>query len=93
MRIGFVCSVALVISVSWALAAHPSRADNRATIKALENQFTAAVRAKDLDGIMKVYARGGDLRVTDLYRKVGGDWRIVHEHVSVPVKLDMTSAL
>jgi ketosteroid isomerase-like protein len=33
--------------------------------------------------------RGGQraafwLRVTDVYRKIGGQWRVVHEHVSVP---------
>jgi ketosteroid isomerase-like protein len=27
------------------------------------------------------------VRVTDVYRKVGNDWLIVHEHVSVPVDL------
>ena len=27
------------------------------------------------------------VRVTDGYRKIGGDWVIVHEHVSVPVDL------
>jgi uncharacterized protein (TIGR02246 family) len=27
------------------------------------------------------------VRVTDVYRKRGGAWRIVHEHVSVPVDL------
>ena len=27
------------------------------------------------------------VRVTDVYRKSGGKWRIVHEHVSVPVDL------
>jgi ketosteroid isomerase-like protein len=26
-------------------------------------------------------------RVTDVYRKVAGHWRIVQEHVSVPVDL------
>ncbi len=36
------------------------------------------------------------VRVTDIYRKVGGRWLIVHEHVSVPVdlatgKADLTS--
>jgi ketosteroid isomerase-like protein len=24
-------------------------------------------------------------RVTDVYRKIGGKWLIIHEHVSVPV--------
>jgi ketosteroid isomerase-like protein len=28
------------------------------------------------------------VRVTDVYRKIAGDWRIVQEHVSVPVDLD-----
>lgn len=28
------------------------------------------------------------VRVTDVYQKIGGQWRIVHEHVSVPVALD-----
>jgi uncharacterized protein (TIGR02246 family) len=27
------------------------------------------------------------VRVTDVYRKIGGKWLIVHEHVSVPVDL------
>ena len=31
-------------------------------------------------------------RVTDVYRKMGGDWRIVHEHVSVPVNMDTGKA-
>jgi uncharacterized protein (TIGR02246 family) len=28
------------------------------------------------------------VRVTDVYRKIDGNWLIVHEHVSVPVDLD-----
>lgn len=28
------------------------------------------------------------VRVTDVYRDMGGEWRIVHEHVSVPVDMD-----
>jgi uncharacterized protein (TIGR02246 family) len=28
------------------------------------------------------------VRVTDVYRKIKGDWLIAHEHVSVPVDLD-----
>jgi ketosteroid isomerase-like protein len=36
------------------------------------------------------------VRVTDVYRKIAGHWRVVHEHVSVPVDLatdkpDLTS--
>lgn len=32
------------------------------------------------------------VRVTDVYRKVGGAWLIVQEHVSVPVNLDTGKA-
>jgi ketosteroid isomerase-like protein len=28
------------------------------------------------------------MRVTDVYRKIGGTWKIVHEHISFPVDLD-----
>jgi uncharacterized protein (TIGR02246 family) len=125
-------------------------------VKALEDQFAAAVRAKDVDGIMKIYtpdvfvfdlvpprqyvgaaayrkdwqalissykgpiefeitdlsveidgntAFGHSIqrlsgtgtkgqqtdmtvRVTDVYRKVKGEWRVAQEHVSVPVDLE-----
>jgi uncharacterized protein (TIGR02246 family) len=150
--------VAAAAAAPFVAVAHPSKADNRAAIQALEDQFSVAVRARDLDGIMKVYAPGSDLfvfdvvpprqyvgadayrkdwkgfldmfkgpikftvsdlsidaggkmayshsiqhisgtdakgkpvdmkvRVTDVYRKSGGDWRVVHEHVSVPVNMD-----
>ena len=150
--------IAAAVALAPAASGHPSKSDNRAAIETLENQFAAAVNAKDVDAIMKVYAPGGDLfvfdvvpprqyvgaeayrkdwkgfletmkgpvkftvsdlsvdagkkmayshsvqhmsgtdakgkpvdftvRVTDVYRKIGGDWRIVHEHVSVPVNMD-----
>ena len=136
----------------------PARAEVPTEIRALEERFVAAFKAKDVDGIMKVYApdqtivvfdvipprqyvgaasyrkdwekffgsfdgpltveltdldgvadrnlayshsiqrvAGTDkqgkkldltVRVTDVYRKSGGDWRVVHEHVSVPVNMD-----
>jgi ketosteroid isomerase-like protein len=150
--------VAAAVVLPLSANARSSKADSRAAIEALENQFAAAVRAKDLDAIMKVYAAGNDLfvfdvvpprqyvgadayrkdwkgfldtfkgpikfsvndlaidvagkmayshsaqhmtgtgtkgkpvnftvRVTDVYRKMADDWRIVHEHVSVPVNMD-----
>jgi uncharacterized protein (TIGR02246 family) len=137
---------------------HPARADERADIKALEDRFITAVKAKDVDAIMKVYVpdqtlfvfdvtpprqyvgaaayrkdwqqfldsfngpitaeltdlditsdqnlayshsiqrvAGTDkqgkkldltVRVTDVYKKVNGQWLVTHEHVSVPVDLD-----
>ena len=32
------------------------------------------------------------VRVTDVYRKIGGKWLVVHEHVSVPVDLGTAKA-
>ena len=135
-----------------------AKADAREDIKALEDRFIAAVKAKDLDAIMKVYVpdqtlfvfdvepprqyvgaaayrkdwqafldsfngaitfeltdldiatddnlayshsiqrvAGTDkqgekldltVRVTDVYKKISGNWLVIHEHVSVPVDLD-----
>jgi ketosteroid isomerase-like protein len=131
---------------------------DEASIRALESRFGAAVNAKDVNAIMKVYVPDKSLvvfdvvpprqyvgakayakdwtdilatfkgplkfeisdlsvtadgklgfshsiqrltgtdttdkpvdltvRVTDVYRKIKGNWLIVHEHVSVPVDLD-----
>ncbi|MGH6887866.1 MAG: YybH family protein [Rhizomicrobium sp.] len=139
-------------------AAGAPAANDKRDIRALEDRFAAAVSAKDLDAIMKVYAPGQNLfvfdvvpprdyagwdayrkdwqtflgtlkgplkfavsdldvhsdgtlayshsiqhmsgtdtankpfdltvRVTDVYRKGAGGWRIVQEHVSVPVDLN-----
>jgi ketosteroid isomerase-like protein len=163
---------ASVAALTFAVAFVASQTDVRAassdeaSIRALENRFVAAVNAKDVSAIMKVYVPDeslfvfdlvpprqyvgakayakdwtsllgmvsgplkfeiGDLsvaingtmgfghsiqhltgtdtkgqpidltvRVTDVYRKIKGNWLIVHEHVSVPVDLntgkpDMTS--
>ena len=32
------------------------------------------------------------MRVTDVYRKIDGTWKIVHEHISFPVDLDTGKA-
>ena len=32
------------------------------------------------------------VQVTDVYRKIGGQWRVVHEHVSVPTNLETGKA-
>jgi uncharacterized protein (TIGR02246 family) len=146
-------AVALAIGVGLAGGASGAPSGDEAAIRALEAQFAAAVSAKDVDAIMKVYApdvfvydmvpprqyvgaaayrkdweafmgaykgpvkfevsdlalevdgpvawshsvqrlTGTDptgqpsdttVRVTDVYRKTADGWRIVHEHVSVPV--------
>jgi uncharacterized protein (TIGR02246 family) len=146
------------VALSMMAFGAPARADARADIRALEERFVAAFKAKDVDAIMKVYApdqtlvvfdvvpprqyvgaaayrkdwqtffdsfegpitveltdldvaadrnlaysrsiqrvAGTDkhgkkldltVRVTDVYKKAGGRWLIIHEHVSVPVDLD-----
>lgn len=152
--------IAAAIVLATSVMAHPARAgsSDEAAIRALESRFAAAVNAKDIDAIMKVYVPDESLlvfdvipprqyagakayrkdwegflalfkdapkfevtdlnvvavgslgyghsiqrvsgtdtkgqpidltvRVTDVYRKVKGNWLIVHEHVSVPVDLD-----
>jgi uncharacterized protein (TIGR02246 family) len=152
-------TAAVMIAVLMCLApAAAQPTDDEAKIRALENQFAAAVTAKDLDAIVKVYvpdetllvfdvvpprqyvgarayrkdsedflalfkgplkfeitdlqittadplayshsiqrvsgtdAKGQPMdltvRLTDVYRKINGNWLIVHEHVSVPVDLN-----
>ena len=153
-------SIAAVIiaMITWMVPAVAQPTDDEAKIRDLENLFAAAVNAKDLDAIMKVYvpdetllvfdvvpprqyvgakayrkdwgdflalfkgplkfeitdlqitaadplgyshsiqhvsgtdAQGQPIdltvRLTDVYRKINGNWLIVHEHVSVPVDLD-----
>src|SRR5438876_12414450 len=44
----------------------PAKADAQADIKALEDRFIAAVKAKDLDAIMKVYVPDQTLFVFDV---------------------------
>ena len=151
---------ALTFAALATLSATPTVAQtgDEAQIRALEQRFAAAVTAKDVDAIMKVYVgdeslfvfdvtpprqyvgaaayrkdweeflKGFDgppkfevsdlaitvdgalafshsiqhvsgkdakgepidvtVRVTDAYRKIGANWLIVHEHVSVPVDFD-----
>src|ERR1700679_691287 len=148
------CAVAFVASQTDVRAA----SGDEASIRALEKRFVAAVNAKDVSAIMKVYVPDESLfvfdvvpprqyvgakayakdwtdvlsmfngplkfeisdlsvtadgtmgfshsiqhltgtdtkgqpvdvtvRVTDVYRKIKGNWLIVHEHVSVPVDLN-----
>jgi len=149
---------AVVLTLLALVFCPPAKADAREDIKALEDRFIAAVKAKDLDAIMKVYVpdqtlfvfdvepprqyvgaaayrkdwqafldsfngpiifeltdldittddnlayshsiqrvAGTDkqgkkldltVRVTDVYKKINGNWLVIHEHVSVPVDLD-----
>ncbi|MGH6878058.1 MAG: YybH family protein [Rhizomicrobium sp.] len=158
MKTGIMLAFAFGAACLASQATASPEGNAKSEIQALEDHFAAAVTAKDLDAIMKVYARGQDLfvfdvvpprdyagwdayrkdwkafldgikgpikftlndlvvhtdgtlgyshsiqhmtgtdtkgkpydltvRVTDAYRKIDGKWRIVQEHVSVPVDLD-----
>jgi len=157
LRAGLVAGALCATLTAPPLSA-PAKADARGDIKALEDRLITAVKAKDVDAIMKVYVpdeslfvfdvvpprqyvgaaayrkdwqdflaifagpitveltdfavvtdhnlgyghsiqrvAGADkagktidltVRVTDVYKKIKGQWLIIHEHVSVPVDLD-----
>ncbi len=72
--------------------------DDEQQIRALEDQFTAAFNAKDLDAIMKVYMPGDDLFVFDVgvprqhvgwedYKK---DWQDFLGMMPGPIKFDIS---
>jgi uncharacterized protein (TIGR02246 family) len=75
-----------------------ARADAGADIKALEERFVAALKAKDLDAIMKVYAPDQTLVVFDVVpprRYVGAaayrkDWQTFLDTFEGPVTVELT---
>ena len=154
-----VAVTACIFAVAFGASQTSVRAasSDEASIRALENRYVAAVNAKDVSAVMKVYVPDESLfvfdvipprqyvgakayakdwtdflgffkslkfeisdlsvtadgamgfshsiqrvtgtntkdqpidltvRVTDVYRKINGNWLIVHEHVSIPVDLD-----
>ena len=76
----------------------PARADAQADIKALEDRFVAAFKAKDLNSIMKVYAPGQTVVVFDVvpprqYVGVGAyrkDWQSFLDNFSGPITVALT---
>jgi uncharacterized protein (TIGR02246 family) len=89
---------AIFVALSLTAFATPARADARADIKALEDRFVAAFKAKDVDAIMKVYAPGQTLVVFDVvpprqyvgaaaYRK---DWQTVFGSFDGPITVELT---
>src|SRR5690349_20568932 len=76
----------------------PAWADAAADIRALEDRFVAAFKAKDVDGIMKVYAPDQTLVVFDVvpprqyvgaaaYRK---DWQTFLGSFDGPITVELT---
>jgi uncharacterized protein (TIGR02246 family) len=90
------CAILFILAIT--AFAVPARADAAADIKALEDRFVAAFRAKDADAIMKVYAPGPMLVVFDVvpprqyvgaaaYRK---DWETFFDSFDGPINVELT---
>lgn len=95
---GGVIACAAILAFSMIVNGAPAWADARADITALENRFVAAFKAKDLDGIMRVYAPGQALVVFDVvpprqyvgaaaYRK---DWQTFLDSFNGPITVELT---
>jgi ketosteroid isomerase-like protein len=93
-----ITAVAVLFALSLAVFGTPARADARGDIKALEDRFVAAFKAKDVDAIMKVYAPGQALVVFDVvpprqyvgaaaYRK---DWQTLLGNFDGPITVELT---
>ncbi len=94
------CVVACAIFVALTIRAigTPARADAQSDIKALEDRFITAFKAKDLNAIMKVYEPGQALVVFDVipprqyvgaaaYRK---DWQTFLDGFNGPITVELT---
>lgn len=58
-----------------------------------EGNFAYSYAIDHFSGDLKAGGKmDATVRVTDVYRKIGGKWLIVHEHVSVPVDLATAKA-
>lgn len=89
---------AIFVALSIITFGSPAQADDRADIRALEERFVAAFKAKDPDAIMKVYAPGQTLLVFDVvpprqyvgaaaYRK---DWQTLFDSLDGPITVELT---
>jgi len=89
---------AMLFALSIATFSAPAWADAAADIRALEDRYVAAFKAKDVDAIMKVYAPDQTLVVFDVvpprqyvgaaaYRK---DWQTVFGGFDGPITVELT---
>ena len=89
---------AVVLTLLALVLCPPAKADARADIKALEDRFIAAFKAKDLDAIMKVYVPDQTLFVFDVvpprqyvgaaaYRK---DWQEFLDSFNGPITFELS---
>ena len=91
-------ATAILFTLSIMVFGAPARADAAADIRALEDRFVAAFKAKDVDAIMKVYAPDQTLVVFDVvpprqyvgaaaYRK---DWQTFLGSFDGPIAMELT---
>ncbi len=90
---------ALLIATGFIIArpAYPQSKDEQA-IRTLEDRFAAALRAKDLDAMMKVYAPGDGIFVFDLitpreyasYDAYKKDWASLIDAVEGPIEYEVS---
>jgi ketosteroid isomerase-like protein len=69
---------------------------DEADIRQRIDEWAAAIRSMELEGVMAIYASDRTdfwLRWTPCFRKVDGNWLIAHEQLSVPVDPESGSAL
>jgi ketosteroid isomerase-like protein len=88
----------ILAALSMVAFGSPARADAGADIRALEERFVAAFKAKDVDAIMKVYAPDQTLVVFDVvpprqyvgaaaYRK---DWQTFFGSFDGPITVELS---
>lgn len=93
-----ITACAILFALSVMAVGAPARADTGADIRALEDRFVAAFKAKDVDAIMKAYAPGQTLVVFDVvpprqyvgaaaYRK---DWQNFFGSFDGPITVELT---
>jgi uncharacterized protein (TIGR02246 family) len=89
---------AILLTLLSSVPCLPARADGQADIRALEERFITAFKAKDLDAIMKVYVPDQTLFVFDVvpprqyvgaaaYRK---DWQEFLDGFNGPITVELT---
>jgi ketosteroid isomerase-like protein len=89
-------ATAILFTLSILVLGAPARADDRADIRALEERFVAAFKAKDPDAIMKADAPGQILVVFDVVpprQYVGAaayhkDWQTFFDSLDGPITVD-----
>jgi uncharacterized protein (TIGR02246 family) len=98
LRLAGLAAVAICATVSALSFSPAANADTQSDIRALEDRFIAAVKAKDLDAIMKVYVPDQTLFVFDVvpprqyvgaasYRK---DWQDFLGSFNGPITVELS---